>query len=156
MGTDKDISGRPLPLEMEHPSVPPSPPVSSTKDSDPHSTFHSFAEPVQDSQAPGSKQSALEEALDSLEIHNRIEMAERMFSSLGVVFQHAIEQHGIDLGIRDWNPYLRQAEEANRRGMRDEGVLRWIRTVLDQLLASDSEDLVQAAEILANGSRDGN
>ncbi|KAL8947076.1 MAG: hypothetical protein Q9222_006602 [Ikaeria aurantiellina] len=81
-------------------------------------------------------------------------MAERMFASLAVVFQHAIEKHAIDLGGGDWHRRLLQADQAARQGARDVDLLRWIRSVLDQLLLANSDDVAQAATVLANGSRD--
>lgn len=82
-------------------------------------------------------------------------MAERMFPSLEEIFQHASEAHKTDLGVQDWHNRLRQADENSRRGLRDVEILKWIRTVLDQLRVSDTEDLLDAANVLANGSRDG-
>ncbi|KAL8715111.1 MAG: hypothetical protein Q9220_001068 [cf. Caloplaca sp. 1 TL-2023] len=81
-------------------------------------------------------------------------MAERMFASLTVVLQHAIEEHDIELGVGDWQRRLLQADDTARQGARDIDLLRWIRTILDQLLLANSDDVAQAATVLANGSRD--
>lgn len=81
-------------------------------------------------------------------------MAEQMFPSLGVVFQHAAEQ-GLNLGIRDWNAALLRADRSSRSGYRDLEVLRWISRVLDQLAAAGFNELASATGILANASRDG-
>ncbi|KAL9611653.1 MAG: hypothetical protein Q9167_003721 [Letrouitia subvulpina] len=80
-------------------------------------------------------------------------MAEQMFPSLGVIFQHAADQ-GLNLGIGDWNAALLRADRSSRNGYRDLEVLRWIRRVLDQLVAAGFDELAPATEVLANASRD--
>lgn len=81
-------------------------------------------------------------------------MAEQMFAALEAVFQHAAQTQHVELRPR-WQERLRQADEDSRRGTRDVEILRWIRTVLDQLRHLDSVDLVHSMNILADGSRDG-
>ncbi|KAL8972628.1 MAG: hypothetical protein Q9197_002701 [Variospora fuerteventurae] len=80
-------------------------------------------------------------------------MAEQMFAALEAVFQHAVQTQHVELGPR-WQERLRQADEDSRRGTRDVEILRWIRTVLDQLRHLDSADLIHSMNILADGSRD--
>ncbi|KAL8837183.1 MAG: hypothetical protein Q9170_002645 [Blastenia crenularia] len=93
-------------------------------------------------------------AFGLLSVRKNLPMAEHMFLLLGDFFQHAVETHGIDLGLADWHDALRRANENSRRGDRDIRILRWIRTVLDLMRLSSPEDLTQAASILADGSRD--
>ncbi|KAI4251189.1 MAG: hypothetical protein LQ352_005008 [Teloschistes flavicans] len=100
-------------------------------------------------------QDTLAHALDELTISPKLPMAERMFASLGVVFQRAHEKDEIDPGLQDWNSRLLRADEVSRQGDRVIDVLRWIRDLLDQMLVSHSEDLTEAASILADGARDG-
>lgn len=102
-----------------------------------------------------ANQDCLVHAFGQLDIENQLLMAERMFAQLGRVFRHAVQAHHIDLGAPDWHNRLRQADENSRQGNRDTEALRWIRTVLEQLRTLDSEDLVEAANVLANASRDG-
>ncbi|KAL8687686.1 MAG: hypothetical protein Q9218_006210 [Villophora microphyllina] len=94
----------------------------------------------------------LVQTLDKLAITQKLPMAERMFASLGIVFQHALEKNEIEPSVRDWNARLLQADELS--GSRDIEVLRCIRGILDQMFNSHSEDLIEAANILANGARD--
>lgn len=82
-------------------------------------------------------------------------MAERMFISLATTFRSATETDSIDLDDPDWLNRLQRADEDSRQGNRDIDILKWIRTVLDQLRSLDSEHLVEAAAVLANASRDG-
>ncbi|KAL8807113.1 MAG: hypothetical protein Q9200_004808 [Gallowayella weberi] len=81
-------------------------------------------------------------------------MAERMFTSLAVIIKRAAEQSGVDLDVRGILTILRRADEASRRGFRDIEGLVTVRNVLDQLRLAHSPDLVEAARILANASRD--
>ncbi|KAL8752566.1 MAG: hypothetical protein Q9184_005685 [Pyrenodesmia sp. 2 TL-2023] len=153
MAFPNDINGMSSPGEMERHSFPPpsqdetsstnvdratSPATSSTeKDPDKDQLAHAFRELVVQEQE-----------------EEQLPMAERMFTSLAATFQDAGDTHKINLSSPDWHNRLRRADENSRQGIRDIEILRWIRTVLDQLRLLDSEHLVKAAKILANASRD--
>ncbi|KAL9046479.1 MAG: hypothetical protein Q9214_000696, partial [Letrouitia sp. 1 TL-2023] len=103
-------------------------------------------------------QLALSKAFSHLNVTGKppktdLPMAEQMFPSLGVIFQHAAEQ-GLNLGIRDWNAALLRADRSSRSGYRDLEVLRWISRVLDQLAAAGFNELASVTGILADASRD--
>lgn len=97
----------------------------------------------------------LADSLKELTITPKLPMAERMFASLAVVFRHAHEEGEIELGLAGWNSRLLRADELSRQGDRDIEILGWVHGILDQMLVSHSEDLIEAANILANGARDG-
>ena len=79
----------------------------------------------------------------------------QIFAPIGAIFEHAAAQEEADLGVGDWKALLKHAEESSRRGNKDVDALRLIRTILDYLWSSGSEeDLVSAAKILADGSRE--
>lgn len=103
---------------------------------------------------PHVNQNFLARAFERLKIQQHLPMAEQMFAALEAVFQHAAQTQHVELGPR-WQERLRQADVDSRRGTRDVEILRWIRTVLDQLRHLDSADLVHSMNILADGSRDG-
>lgn len=160
MAYQGNIKGWSLPREMERqPSPAPSqdgisstnidratsPTTPSTeKDSDIHQ--HQLARAFGELVVQEQKQEQEQEQLP---------MAERMFTLLATVFQAARATHEINLGHPDWHNRLRRADEITRQGNRDIEILKWIRAVLDQLRLLDSEHLVEAANILANASRDG-
>ncbi|KAL8980636.1 MAG: hypothetical protein Q9177_005821 [Variospora cf. flavescens] len=102
---------------------------------------------------PHVNQNFLARAFERLKIQQHLPMAEQMFAALEAVFQHAAQTQHVELGPR-WQERLRQADVDSRRGTRDVEILRWIRTVLDQLRHLDSADLVHSMNILADGSRD--
>ncbi|KAL8934806.1 MAG: hypothetical protein Q9216_005722 [Gyalolechia sp. 2 TL-2023] len=93
-------------------------------------------------------------AFGQLSVRKDLPMAERMFILLEEVFQRAAETHNIDIGHEDWHARLRQADEMSRQGVRDVEILRWARNAVDQLRQSVLEDFTQAANILADASRD--
>ncbi|KAI4125694.1 MAG: hypothetical protein LQ338_004122 [Usnochroma carphineum] len=136
----------------DHPSTSPSP--SQAEESDINGDGTTL--PALSSVDSGSdaNQDYLVHAFGQLGIQKRLPMAERMFASLERIFQHTFEIHRIDLGAHDWHARLQRADENSRRGIRDIEVLKWIRTVLDQLRLLDPEDLAESANVLANGSRD--
>ncbi|KAL8728153.1 MAG: hypothetical protein Q9181_005445 [Wetmoreana brouardii] len=86
--------------------------------------------------------------------HERLPMAERMFSSLEVIFQHAIDESKLDIGVEDCRSRLRRAEEDSKQGARSIPDLQWIRSILDQLSQTRSGHITQAATVLADGARD--
>lgn len=108
-----------------------------------------------DPKNPGSDQEHLLYAFGRLSVRKDLPMAERMFILLQDVFQSAVETHNLDLGLRDWRDDLRRADGNSRRGIRDVEFLKWIRNVLDQLHLEALESFTLAANILADGSRDG-
>lgn len=100
-----------------------------------------------------SGEPSLESTLEGLTINES--SSSQMFASIGVIFQHAIAQEEVDLGIANWQARLEQAELSSQRGIKDVDALRLIRTILDYLWSSGSEeDLVSAAKILADGCRE--
>lgn len=154
MASHHDISDVSSPRDMkDHPSTSPSP--SQAEESDINGDGTTL--PALSSVDSGSdaNQDYLVHAFGQLGIQKRLPMAERMFASLERIFQHTFEIHRIDLGAHDWHARLQRADENSRRGIRDIEVLKWIRTVLDQLRLLDPEDLAESANVLANGSRDG-
>ncbi|KAL8637051.1 MAG: hypothetical protein Q9228_005635, partial [Teloschistes exilis] len=151
MEQGKDISKVLLPRKLDHqPSTSPKSSVLHTHGaSTPPSTESSLS-----LSKNKTEQDTLAFSLNGLTITPKLPMAERMFASLGVVFQHAYEEREIELGLAGWNSRLLRADELSRQGDRDIEVLRWVHGILDQMLDSHSEDLIEAANILANGARD--
>lgn len=95
-------------------------------------------------------------AFDQLNLHEKPQMAERMFLSLGVIIQHATEVLELEIEVQEVQDTLRRADQISRNGNRDVEALATIQAVLAQLfLLRDSNHLVEAATILANASRDG-
>lgn len=95
-------------------------------------------------------------AFDQLNLHEKPQMAERMFLSLGVIIQHATEELELDIDVQEVQDTLRRADQISGNGNRDVEALATIQAVLAQLfLLRDSNHLVEAATILANASRDG-
>ena len=154
MAPKDGISEEPCPEEDGHRASNPSPPTTVQV---PDRLFGGQISSSPSANQPDAADDHLVYSFGQLSVCKDLPMAERMFSSLEVVFQHAFETSDLDseLDLREWHSRLRRAEENSRRGIRDIGILRWIRDVLDQLRLLDSEDLTQAANILANGSRDG-
>ncbi|KAI4248944.1 MAG: hypothetical protein L6R42_009141 [Xanthoria sp. 1 TBL-2021] len=94
-------------------------------------------------------------AFDQLNLHEKPQMAERMFLSLGVIIQHATEELELDIDVQEVQDTLRRADQISGNGNRDVEALATIQAVLAQLfLLRDSNHLVEAATILANASRD--
>lgn len=79
----------------------------------------------------------------------------QMFASIGAIVQHAIAQEEVDLGVGNWQAQLARAEFSSQRGIKDVDALRLVRTILDYLWSSGSEEaLISVAKILADGSRE--
>lgn len=98
-------------------------------------------------------ESSLESKLSSLEISDS--PPSQMFASIAAIFQRATAQEEVDVGVGDWRALLERAEASSRRGNKDIDALRLVRTILDYLWSSGSEeDLVSASKILADGSRE--
>ncbi|KAL8697182.1 MAG: hypothetical protein Q9201_007261 [Fulgogasparrea decipioides] len=91
---------------------------------------------------------------DQNQSHEKLPMAERMFPSLEVIFQHAIDESKLDIDVEDCRSKLRRAEEDSKQGARSILDLQWIRSILDQLSQTRSEHITQAATVLADGARD--
>lgn len=80
-----------------------------------------------------------------------------MFSSIGIIYQHATTQGEEEaaLGVDNWQVLLNSADESSQQGLMDIEALKLIRTILDRLWSSGSEeDLVNAARLLADRSRE--
>lgn len=135
----------------DHRSLPPSPIV-------PNSSLVWDSSLINDNtpaqhKPDSSGEPSLESIFDSLNIHRSSPM--QIFAPIGAIFEHAAAQEEADLGVGDWKALLKHAEESSRRGNKDVDALRLIRTILDYLWSSGSEeDLVSAAKILADGSRE--
>ena len=84
------------------------------------------------------------------------EEQERMFRSLKSIIEHVegtAEAAG-SFDLKELHASLEQADADARRGRRDLESLQSVRTIIDHLWSCNSEYLAQAAEVLANGSRD--
>ena len=80
-----------------------------------------------------------------------------MFSSIGIIYQHSTSQEEEEaaLGVDNWQVLLTSADESSQQGLMDIEALKLIRTILDRLWSSGSEeDLVNAARLLADRSRE--
>ncbi|OAX78332.1 hypothetical protein ACJ72_07362 [Emergomyces africanus] len=81
------------------------------------------------------------------------EEEEEMFRELQVIFQTAEAEDG-NFDVQGLLKALGEADENARRGWRNSNALKGVRDNLDLLWRSGSDYMVQAAEVLANGSRD--
>lgn len=79
-----------------------------------------------------------------------------MFRALKNVIENseAITGAGNSFDLKELHASLEQADADARHGRRDTESLDSVKTILHQLWACNSGLLAQAAEILANGSRD--
>ncbi|KAI9755590.1 MAG: hypothetical protein M1835_000804 [Candelina submexicana] len=77
---------------------------------------------------------------------------QQMFSSLNAIFERAEESEG-GVGVRELRPVSDTADDDGRFDHRLEA-LRDVRGTLDQMWWCNSDFLVTAAEVLADGSRD--
>ena len=111
--------------------------------------------PVLGHQKPNVDEAYLALAFDQLNFYEEPLMAERMFLSLGVIIQKAVEGYDLDIDIQRVQDALSRADQSSRHGDRDIEVLGTIQTILDRLLLLDSDHFVEAATILANASRNG-
>ncbi|KAJ5389348.1 uncharacterized protein N7496_000416 [Penicillium cataractarum] len=84
-----------------------------------------------------------------------LEEQEKMFRALSAVIENAeAAEAGNAFDLKELHASLEQADADARRGRRDSESLQSVLKMLNQLWASDSEFLAQAAEVLANGSRE--
>lgn len=81
---------------------------------------------------------------------------EAMFRALKNIIEHAEQtsEVGNSFDLKELHASLGQAEEEARLGRRDATTLESVHTTLVQLWSCNSTLMAQAAEILANGSRD--
>ncbi|KAJ5810494.1 uncharacterized protein N7503_002712 [Penicillium pulvis] len=81
---------------------------------------------------------------------------EAMFRGLKNIIEHAEQtsEVGNSFDLKELHASLGQAEEEARLGRRDATTLESVHTTLIQLWSCNSNLMAQAAEILANGSRD--
>lgn len=81
---------------------------------------------------------------------------EKMFRALSLVIENA--ENAVETGnafdLKELHASLEQADADSRRGRRDPESLQSVLKILNQLWASNSEFLPQAAEVLATGSRE--
>lgn len=85
-----------------------------------------------------------------------LEDQEKMFRALRTIIENAegTAEAGNAFDLKELHASLEQADADARRGRRDPESLQTVLKILNQLWASSSEFLAQAAEVLANGSRD--
>lgn len=84
------------------------------------------------------------------------EEQEMMFRSLKSIIERVegtTEAAG-SFDLKELHASLEQGDADARRGRRDLESLRSVRTIIDRLWSCNSPYLAQAAEVLANGSRD--
>lgn len=81
---------------------------------------------------------------------------EKMFRALRTVIENAegTAEAGNAFDLKELHASLELADADARRGRRDSESLQGVLKILNQLWASNSQFLAQAAEVLANGSRD--
>ncbi|KAJ5175473.1 uncharacterized protein N7482_001350 [Penicillium canariense] len=101
---------------------------------------------------PGSSPSLTTQGTERLDL----EAQEKMFRVLKTVIEKAdgAAEAGNAFDLKELHASLEQADADARRGRRDPESLKVVLKALEQLWVSNSEFLVQAAEVLANGSRD--
>ena len=84
-----------------------------------------------------------------------LEEQEKMFCALKSVIESAdAAEAGNAFDLKELHASLEQTDADARRGRRDSESLQSVLNIINQLWASDSKFLAQAAEVLANGSRD--
>ncbi|KAL8861548.1 MAG: hypothetical protein Q9178_002072 [Gyalolechia marmorata] len=153
MKSENDISGVLLPQNPQnecHKSTisPPS------QDSRATSADDALQRPVLGPKTPNLDEASLALAFDQLNFYEEPLMAERMFLSLGVIIQKAVEGYDLDIDNQRIQDALTRADQSSRHGDREIEVLVTIQTILDRLLLLGSDHFVEAATILANASRD--
>ncbi|KAL8658595.1 MAG: hypothetical protein Q9226_000885 [Calogaya cf. arnoldii] len=149
MDSDNDIS-EVLPYQKPQNDTPK--PTTSSPDEAPSVSGNEVSqEPVSGHQELNVHEAPLTLAFDQLNLHGEPRMAEQMFLSLGVIIQEAAEEL-VDIDVQEIQNVFRRADQSSKNGNRDVGVLATLETVLDQL--QDSVHFVEAANILANASRD--
>ena len=84
------------------------------------------------------------------------EVQQKMFRELRDIIEKAqeVDEARNSLDLKELHASLEEADANANRGQRDAGTLRSVSTTLKKLWACNSEYLVQATEIIANGSRD--
>lgn len=105
------------------------------------------------SELPELSSSLLDRGVETLSLEEQ----EKMFRALSAVIENAeaAAEAGNAFDLKELHASLEQADADARRGRRDSESLQSVLRILNQLWASDSEFLAQAAEVLANGSREG-
>jgi hypothetical protein len=84
------------------------------------------------------------------------EEQQEMFRGLRDIIEKAqeVDEAGNTFDLKELHASLEEADENSRRGRRDAETLQSVTATLHKLWACKSEYLVQATEIIANGSRD--
>jgi inactivated superfamily I helicase len=84
------------------------------------------------------------------------EEQEEMFRGLRDIIEKAqeVDEAGNTFDLKELHASLEEADANSRRGRRDAETLQAVSVTLHKLWACKSEYLVQATEIVANGSRD--
>jgi uncharacterized phage infection (PIP) family protein YhgE len=79
-----------------------------------------------------------------------------MFRALRDVIEKAqeVDEAGNNFDLKELHASLEEAEATTKRGRRDVETLQSVLDTLNKLWTCNSEYLVQATEIIANGSRD--
>jgi hypothetical protein len=79
-----------------------------------------------------------------------------MFQELRDIIEkaHQVDEAGNSFDLKELHASLEEANSNTRRGRRDAETLQSVSLTLQKLWACNSEYLVQATEIIANGSRD--
>ncbi|PGH11454.1 hypothetical protein AJ80_07134 [Polytolypa hystricis UAMH7299] len=80
------------------------------------------------------------------------EAEEKMFRALQEIFREAEEEED-NFDVTDLLAALEVADDQSKRGRQNPQVLKGVRMALDKLWRSGSDYMAQAAEVLANGSR---
>lgn len=104
------------------------------------------------SELPESSSSLSDRGSETLSLGEQ----EKMFRALSLVIENA--ENAVETGnafdLKELHASLEQADADSRRGRRDPESLQSVLKILNQLWASNSEFLPQAAEVLATGSRE--
>lgn len=84
------------------------------------------------------------------------EEQKKMFHSLKSIIEHAegAPEPGGSFDLKELHASLGQADADARHGRRNLETLQSVRTIIDRLWSCNSDYLAQAADVLANGSRD--
>ncbi|KAJ5890690.1 uncharacterized protein N7473_006918 [Penicillium subrubescens] len=104
------------------------------------------------SELPESSSSLSDRGSETLSLEEH----EKMFRALSLVIENAesAAESGNAFDLKELHASLEQADADARRGRRDVESLQSVLEILNKLWASNSEFLVQAAEVMANGSRE--
>lgn len=83
------------------------------------------------------------------------EAQQEMFRGLRDIIENAqVDETEVAYDLKELHASLEEAEASSKRGRRDAKTLRSVCDTLHRLWTCKSEYLAQAAEIIANGSRD--